>query len=408
MSEMIAVDRAATILLEATPVLPPESVPLDAAFGRVLADDLRADRDVPEFDKALMDGFAVRADDFGAAASLDLGIAATITAGDDPARLAPLAAGSAAPIMTGAPLPPGADAVVPIEATEAAGAGRRRCTRATKGENVAPRGADLRTGDLVLSAGGLIGGAAVGLLATFGRDPVRVGARPRVAVLATGDELVQHDREPGPGRLRNSNGPMLRSLAAGAGAVVIDLGIARDHRAALKAAVARGLDADLLIVSGGVSMGEKDFVTPVLRSAGAEILFDRVAIRPGKPFTTARRGRTVVCACPGNPASSYVIFQVFVRAVIRKMAGHPRPARTPLRARLAAPFRQRPGRAGYWQARARLEPDGVTAEILPTSGSADLAACARANAIVILPADCGAVEAGASVDLLLLDDHDDR
>src|SRR6185436_9028316 len=128
---------------------------------------------------------------------------------------------------------------------------------------------------------------------------------------------------------------------------------------------ARGLTADLLLVSGGVSMGEKDYVTPALRDAGAEILFDRVAIRPGKPFTAARRGATLVCACPGNPASSYVIFQVFVRAAIRKMAGHPRPERRRVRARLEAAFRQRPGRAGYWQARARVEAGGLVATILP-------------------------------------------
>ncbi len=406
MPDMIPVAEALSRLLDATPVLPSESAPLDDCAGRVLAEELCATRDVPAFDKALMDGFAVRAADFGAGAARDFALAGTITAGDDPGALPPLAAGSAAPIMTGAPLPPGADAVVPIELTSEPAPGRRRCPRAPAGENVAPRGADLRAGDLVLPAGEPIGAAAIGLLATFGRDPARVGGRPRVAVLATGDELVPPGGAPRPGQLHNSNGPMLRALAAGVGARVTDLGIARDDRAALAACLARGLTTDLLLVSGGVSMGEKDFVAPALREAGAEILFDRVAIRPGKPFTAARRGGTLVCACPGNPASSYVIFHVFVRAAIRKMAGYPRPERRPVRARLDTAFRQRPGRAGYWQARARVEPGGLVATILPTSGSADLLACARGNALVILPADCGEVASGGDVDLLLLDASD--
>jgi len=406
---MIPVESALERLLGATPVLAQETAPLGVAAGRILAEEVHADADVPAFDKALMDGFAVRSADLAGGAR-DLLVVQEIPAGTDPAALAALTAGTAARIMTGAPLPPGADAVVPVEETSPATGNREavRCATVGPGDHRALRGADVRCGDTLLAAGDFIGAAEVAVLAACGRAAVRVGGRPRVAVLATGDELVPPGVRPTPGRLRNSNGPMLLALAGRAGASITDLGIAPDDPARLRAAMERGLDSDLLLVSGGVSMGARDYVTPTLRELGAEVLFDRVAIRPGKPFTAARRGRSVVCACPGNPASSYVIFQVFARAVLRRMAGHRQPGPTLVRGVLAAPARQRPGRAGYWQARAALVDGRLSAEILPTSGSADIVACARANALVVLPAGTGACAAGDAVDLLLIDDMFDR
>jgi len=408
-SDMISVERALELLLGATPVLPQETVPLGAAAGRVLAEEIRADADVPAFDKALMDGFAVRSADLAGGAR-DLVVVREIPAGTDPATLPALATGTAARIMTGAPLPPGADAIVPVEETEAASGDRGavRCAAVRPGDHRAPRGADVRAGATLLAPGDFIGAAEVAVLAACGRAAVRVGGRPRTAVLATGDELVAPGETPAPGRLRNSNGPMLLALAERAGAVIADLGIAPDDPARLRAAMERGLEADLLLISGGVSMGARDFVGATLRDLGAEILFERVAIRPGKPFTAARRDRSIVCACPGNPASSYVIFQVFARAVLRRMAGHPHPGPSPVRGCLAAPARQKPGRAGYWQAHAALVDGRLTAEILPSSGSADIVACARGNALVVLPAGTGTRAAGEAVDMLLLDDSFDR
>jgi molybdopterin molybdotransferase len=408
-SEPIPVERALERLLDATPVLPEEKVPLGAAPGRVLAEEIRADADVPAFDKALMDGFAVRSADLAAGAR-DLIVVREIPAGTDPAALPPLAPGTAARIMTGAPLPPGADAVVPVEETGPAAASESavRCAVVRPGDHRAARGADVRAGTMLLAKGDVIGAAEVAVLAACGRAAVRVGGHPRAAILATGDELVAPGDAPAPGRLHNSNGPMLLALAARAGAAVTDLGIAPDDPARLRAAVEQGLDADLLLISGGVSMGTRDFVGATLRDLGATILFDRVAIRPGKPFTAARRGRTIVCACPGNPASSYVIFQVFARAVLRRMAGHPQPGPTAVRGVLASAARQRPGRAGYWQARATIEGGRLTVDILATSGSADIVACARGNALVVLPAGTESSAAGDEVDVLLLDDHLDR
>jgi molybdopterin molybdotransferase len=224
-------------------------------------------------------------------------------------------------------------------------------------------------------------------------------------VLATGDEIVPPESVPGPGRIRNSNGPMLLALASAAGADTLDLGIAPDAPDALRDALLRGLAADLLVVSGGVS---RDFVGEELRSLGVEILFDAVAIRPGKPFTFGRRGRTLVAACPGNPVSGYVIFEVFVRPALRRMIGVASPSRPVARGVLAAPLVTRTGRRGYHQARARFENGHLVVDVLPTSGSADLVSCARGNALAITPAGTAALAAGDAVDVLLLDDYDAR
>ena len=408
MPEIIAVERALDLVLDAAKPLPAVVADLADLAGRILLEEIRADRDVPAWDKALMDGFAVAAGDFGAGG--ERSIAATIAAGADPGALAALPAGRVARIMTGAPLPPGADTVVPVEQSRAGSrpdqvilAGPARA-----GENVARRGDDVRAGTVLLAPGDFLGAAEIAVLAAFGRTRARAGARPRVAVLATGDELVAPGEEPGPGRLRNSNGPMLEALARRAGADVRSLGIARDDETELRRAIASGLEADVLLLSGGVSMGLYDLVGRALRSTGCEIVFERVAIRPGKPFTFARRGPTLVFGCPGNPVSSYVIFQVFARPALRRLAAHPAPGWRPQPGRLASPIRQRPGRAGYLQARAVFRDGRLDVEPVSTSGSADLVSCARGNALVLVPADATSLPDGSEVPVLLLDDHGDR
>jgi molybdopterin molybdotransferase len=410
MRDLLSVDRALERVLEAATPLPPEMVPLASCAGRILLDDLVAPTDLPPFDKALMDGLAVRSADL-AGGPCDLEVIDTIAAGRDPSSLAPLMAGRAARIMTGAALPPGADAVLMVEKTvPASGAANRvRCLDVVAaGENVARAGADVRAGERLLAAGDWLGAAEIAVLAAFGRTRVRVRARPRVAVLATGDEIVPPDADPGPGRIRNSNGPMLLALAGETGAETIDLGIAPDAQGELAAALGRGLDADLLLVSGGVSMGERDLVGVVLRSLGVEVLFEAVAIKPGKPFTFGRRGRTLVAACPGNPVSGYVVFQVFIRAALRRMIGLSSPSRQAVRGVLSTPLRTRAGRRGYHQARARFEEGRCVVEVIPTSGSADLVSCARGNALAVTPEETTALAAGDPIDVLLLDDFDAR
>jgi molybdopterin molybdotransferase len=410
MRDQLSVDRALDRVLEAATPLPPETVPLASCAGRILLDELVAPADLPPFDKALMDGFAVRAADL-VGGPRDLHVVDTITAGRDPSSLAPLGPGNAARIMTGASLPPGADAVLMVEKTSPApgAADTVRCLEVVAaGDNVARLGADVREGERLLAAGDWIGAAEIAVLAAFGRTRVRVRARPRVAVLATGDEIVPPETTPAPGQIRNSNGAMLLALAQEAGAEAIDLGIAPDMESDLAAALRRGLDADLLVVSGGVSMGERDLVGAVLRTLGVEVQFDAVAIKPGKPFTFGTRGRTLVAACPGNPVSGYVIFQVFIRAALRRMIGLASPSRPMARGVLSSPLRTRAGRRGYHQARARFDGGRLLVDILPTSGSADLVSCARGNALAVTDDATTVLDAGDPIDVLLLDDFDVR
>jgi len=410
MTHLLPVDRALSVILDATPVLPAEEVRFDEAAGRFLQEELRAEHDSPAFDRATMDGYAVRAADLDRT-PVTLRVLEEIPAGSDPARLHRLEAGTASRIMTGAPIPPGADAVLMVEETETtpedSGAVRVR-SAVRPGENIARRGEDLRAGDLLLSRGEFVGPGEIGVLASCGRVRVRVGGRPRVAVISTGDELVSADQVPAAGRIRNSNGPTLVALARRAGAEVTDLGMVTDSPAPLRERLRHGLESDLLITSGGVSMGTRDIVAETLESMGVAIRFAGVAIKPGKPFTFGTLGARLVFACPGNPVSSYVMFQVFARAALRKMAGCLEPGPAIVRGRLDAPVRHRPGRAGYYQARARFSGDGYAISILPTSGSADFVSCARGNSLAVVPAESASLPAGAWIDLLLLDDHADR
>jgi len=405
----ISVEEALAIVLKATPVLPFQAALLQDAQGRILGEPLQADHDYPPFDKSLMDGYALIASDLGAPRRR-LELLETIEAGRDPGGLRRVEPGSASRIMTGAPLPPGVDAVLPVEETEPEPGGRAFVAHGTvgTGANLARRGDDARAGDRLLEAGEFIGPAEIAVLAACGHTRVRVGGRPKVAVLATGDELVDPDKTPGPGQIRNSNGPLLAALVRRFGFEPVDLGIAPDDPAGLLERLKAGLEHDLLISSGGVSMGEKDLVAGTLQSLGVEILFDRVAIRPGKPFTFGTKGKTLVFACPGNPVSTYVIFQLFARAALRKMSGFREPSLPALRGRLESEVRQRGGRTAYYQARAEWRGGHYAVSILPSSGSADFVSCARGNALARIPAEAATLAAGAEVDLLLLDDHADR
>lgn len=410
MPDPLPVDAALSIVLKAAPVLPSERVGMDDALGRYLQEEIRADHDYPDFDKSLMDGYAVIAADTQDGGR-PLRVVQEIPAGMDPAALRPVTPGTASRIMTGAPIPPGADAVLIVEETEPA-AGDATAIRplgaVRPGANLARRGVDVRAGDVLLRPGGLIGPGEIGVLASCGRTTIEVGGLPRLAIVATGDELVEPEIAPGPGRIRNSNGPLLRALARRAGVVTRYLGIAPDEERALRGMIEDGLRDDVLVLSGGVSMGTHDLVGRTLRSLGVEILFERVAIKPGKPFTFGRRGPTLVFGCPGNPVSTYVIFQVFGRAALRRMMGRPDPAAAPVRGILKTPVRQHPGRAGYYQARARWSGGVYEVEVLPTTGSADFVSCARGNALAIVPSETAVLPAGSTIDVLLLDDHADR
>jgi molybdopterin molybdotransferase len=310
--------------------------------------------------------------------------------------------------MTGAPIPGGADAVQMIEKTEelevGAGAARRRVrvlAPCRPGENIARRGEDLRCGDTILPAGSLIRAAEVGALAAAGRTSLAVHRLPVVSLLSTGDELVEPGEKPLPHQIRNSNGPALLAALAGFGLAPVSLGIARDDADDLDAKLAGGLAGDLLLVIGGVSVGDKDLVSERLLAAGVEPLFHRIAMKPGKPLFFGRRGTCLVFGLPGNPLSALTAFLVFALPAIRKLMGLRAEGLPALRARLEGRLSQKTGRTWYRLARATAVDGALVAAPVRSSGSGDLASAARANAFIVVPAETPAVEEGESVSVLL-------
>lgn len=401
-ARMISVDEALAIVLRETGVLPAESIALEDTAGRILAEEVVADADQPPFAKAMMDGYALRSQDVRVAPA-ELEVVEEIPAGAMPTHA--LAAGQAARIMTGAPLPRGADCVQMVEKTEPARGGEwvRILEAVEAGTNVAPRGRELKAGQRVLSPGDGLTPSRIGLLSGVGKGTVLAHRRPRVAVAPTGDELVPWDVTPKPGQIRNSNGPALAAACRQLGAEVQDLGIIRDDAAALGECLHTGLTSDLLLLSGGVSMGTYDLVEEALDGEGVEIFFRKIAIRPGKPAVFGRKGSCLVFGLPGNPVSSLVIFQVLVAQSLRKMRGERRPAGLELDALLDSPVTQHKGRTSYLPGTLRFAGDSARIQPIPSSGSADLPAYSRANALLIIPADRDRVEAGERLRVLLLD-----
>jgi molybdenum cofactor synthesis domain-containing protein len=397
------VDEALEIVLRETPSLPGEEVALEDALGRVLAEDVRADADMPPFDRAAMDGYAVRAADV-ATVPASLGVVGEVPAGAWPDR--EVGPGEAIRIMTGAPVPGGATAVQQVEKTRLVDEGRRVEILASvvEGTHIAPRGCEVRAGDPVLERGLGLGPAAIAVLASTGRARVPVGRRPRLVVLVTGDEIVDVTVAPGPGQIRNSNGPAVAAQARLAGAEVRLLGVAPDREEETVAALREGFasEPDVLTISGGVSAGDHDLVEPALERLGVELLFTKVAIKPGAPLVFGRREGTLVFGLPGNPVSAQVTFDVFVRAALLRMQGARVVSRPRLEAELLAPVKNRSGRRAHLPARVRFEDGRLVARPVRSMGSGDLVAHARANALMALEADRTLAESGETVEALLL------
>ncbi len=371
--------RIAALTLAA---LPSERVALADAVGRTLAAAPASDLDLPPFHRVTMDGFAVRAGDV--IPESPLRVVAAVAAGQ--ASDALVAPGHAIRIMTGAPLPSGADAVIPIEEATADADSVRFRHRATPGQNVHPRANDLRRGDRPLAAGTRVTSAMVPLLATLGCVEVEVTRRPRVALLATGDELVEIAQVPRAAQIRESNRHGLAAQTRSAGGVAQMLPITRDEPAAIVAAALAAGDADLLLLTGGSSVGDFDFAHDVLASLGATVRFDGVRIKPGKPVILATWGHRVIFCLPGNPVSAFVTFELLVRPLIERMAGAravwPVAQTLPLASALKAPAE----RDLLQVARYEASGDGrVTAAPLRWSGSGDLVAIAGAAALIQLP-----------------------
>jgi molybdopterin molybdotransferase len=399
---VIPVEEALEIVLRETRVLPTEEVALEDAPGRVLGEDIRSDIDMPPFDRAAMDGFALRAGDVASPPAM-LTVTGEVAAGTWPDR--EVGPGEAIRIMTGAPVPGGATAVQQVEKTRAQEDGQRVeiLAAVAQGANVAPRGCEVRKGDIVLERGRVISPAAAAVLAATGHARVRVGRRPRVAALVTGDEIVDVAADPGPGQIRNSNGPAVAAQARRAGAEVRGLGVAPDRRDETVAALRDGLSADVLVVSGGVSAGDYDLVEPALEELGVALLFTRVAIKPGAPLVFGRREQTLVFGLPGNPVSAQVTFDLFVRAALLRMQGACVVSRPRVEVELLAPLKNRSGRKAHVPSRVRFEDGRLVARPVRSMGSGDLVAHARANALVVLEAERTRTDAGETAEAVLLD-----
>lgn len=400
---MIPVEEALEIILRETRLMETEEVLLEEAVGRVLSDDIRSDIDMPPFDRAAMDGYAVRAADVGALPA-KLTVTGEVPAGTWPeGRVGP---GEAVRIMTGAPVPDGATAVQQVEKTRELDGGRsvEILSPIEEGAHVAPRGSEVHKGDVVLEAGRLIGPAAIAVLASTGHSRVPVARRPRVAVLVTGDEIVDVATVPRPGQIRNSNGPAVAAQARQGGAEVRVLGVAPDRREELEAALRDGLSSgtDVLVVSGGVSAGDYDLVEPALEALGVRLLFTKVAIKPGAPLVFAKHEDTLVFGLPGNPVSAQVTFEIFVRAALMKMQGARSVSRPWVQVELLAPLRNNSGRKAHVPARVRSENGRLVARPVRSMGSGDLVAHARANALVALEAERTETRVGETAAALLL------
>jgi molybdopterin molybdotransferase len=379
--------------------LPGERVPLAGALGRALAEDVRTEGDLPPFDAATMDGYALRAAD-APRAGARLEVAFEVFAGA-PATGA-LPAGACCRIYTGAPIPRGADAVEQQEEVRQSGRFATFRRPAERGRFVRRRGSDLAAGAVAAPMGAAIDPGTIGLAAGLGRGDLLVRRRPRVGILPTGDEIVPVGRAPAPGQIVESNGHALAAAAREAGADPALLPIAKDDPGALRDALARTAGLDALVTTGGVSVGARDLVRAALARAGARLDFWRVAMRPGKPFTFGRWGRTAVFGLPGNPASALVNFELFVRPALRALAGLAGTGRLRAPARLASAQEKPRELEVYLRVRLRRTRGALVAEPLRTQVSGNLSSVAGHDALAVLPAGRARFARGAAVEVIVL------
>jgi len=400
---MLSIEDALAAIYQTCAPLSAELIALDDSAERVLHEAAISDIDSPPYDKALMDGYALQASDGIEGAELQ--VVEEISAGDTPQKT--LVSGQAARIMTGAPLPEGANAVIMLEQTESDSASHVRLQASTKPEqNLLRQGVAMQNGTTVLPAGHRIRPVDIGLLAEAGNAEVSVHAIPTVGVLATGNEIVPCDKQPGPGQIRNSNAPMLTALASRIGANATNLGAVGDDLAALTERIRQGLKHDLLLLSGGVSAGDYDLVPQALAAAGVKEVFHKVNLKPGKPLWFGHAENTIIFGLPGNPVSSMVCCELFVSAAIRRLSGQKFTckfkaspiAKTVFQLPLMQSYEYRGPRPTFLPG--SLQRDGATA--IQTQGSADIQAWSDADGLIFLEGETRTVDVGELVSCYLL------
>ncbi|OQZ01280.1 MAG: hypothetical protein B6D34_13705 [Candidatus Brocadia sp. UTAMX1] len=399
---MISVDTAIKIVEDTIRPLPVITIPFENALGFCLAQDVYSDIDMPPFDRSAMDGYAVIAEDT-TPAPVELTVIEDIAAGHMPTKT--ISRGQASKIMTGAAVPKGADAVVKFEETEDLSANSRvKILRSiARGRNISSRGEDMQVGQTVLRKNMLIRPQEIGILATVGKSHVEVFAAPTIGIISTGDELVNVGMKPSAAQIRNSNGYSLAAQSRSMRTDVELLGIVKDTKEEISKMMCRGFRKDILILSGGVSMGEYDLVGDVMKDLNTQIYFEKVALRPGKPVIFGKKDKTFIFALPGNPVASFVTFELFIYPAIRKMMGFPNIHRTTVKASLEMEILVKRKRREYRPALLRMHNNAWLVSPVEWHGSADLLATTMANCLLIVREDAEKLMAGDLVDVISLD-----
>ncbi len=397
---LLPVDEARARILKGVKPLPAEAVKLDKALGRVLAKTVAAKRDQPPFAGSAMDGYAVRAEDV-ASVPVQLQVIGRSAAGR--AYSGTVKAGTTVRIFTGAPLPKGADAIVIQENTKSEDGKVTVLQSSPVGKHIRRRGLDFAAGDELVPANHRLGPRDIGLLSAGNAASVSVRRKPRIVVFATGDELVLPGQKPRADQIVSSNSHALQALVESFGAEIINLGIVRDTLKATIAAVRKGLSADILISTGGASVGDTDFVQEAFKACGVKIAFWMIAIRPGKPFMYGRKGKTHVMGLPGNPVSALITARIFLKPLIAAMLGLPTGEPETL-ARLTAAMPANDGRQDYVRASLSIAPDGTrTAAPFAAQDSSMQRTLQRSQALIVRPPNAPAAEANSLVPVLILD-----
>lgn len=396
--------EAQKVVLEATPVLGLEKIPILDALGRVLGEDIVAERDNPPWDNSAMDGFAVRWEDIRQEHAIQkpvtLSIIEDVPAGKMPSKT--VESGQAIRIMTGAPIPKGADTVLKVEDTEHTLESVRVFKPEPKGSNIRPQGEDVRKGECIIAKGTQIRPGEAGMLAILAKSFVFVYQRPRVAILSTGDELADLDERFSEEKIINSNSYGIAAAVQDAGGIPFLLGIARDNPAALKEKISHGLTADILVLSGGVSMGDYDFTKAVFRDLGAEMNFWKLAIRPGQPLAFGKIQGKLAFGLPGNPVSSMVTFEQLVRPAMLKMSGHRSYGRPLVQAVFQEKFSKRTDRRHFLRGVLTREEGVFKVRTTGDQGSGILTSMVKANCLIDVPVEVERLNPGDLVTVQLL------